>query len=100
MLEQKDLELIAEIMERKLQPVREDVNQVKEEINQVKEDVRRVETTLENETNRGIQIVAEGHVDLRRKLNETLRMKEDDELIRIRVNRLERELNELKREIR
>ncbi len=97
MLEKKDLEMIAEIVEsvvdRKLQPVTE-------EIQQVKEDVRRVETTLENETNRSIQIIAEGHVDLRRKLNETLRMKEDDELIRIRVNRLERELNELKREIR
>lgn len=96
MLEQKDLEMIAEIVERivdrKLQPV-------KEEMQRVNAKVENVEMTLENETNRNIQIIAEGHSDLVRKLNEALKIKEDEEIIKIRLNRLESELEILKKKI-
>ena len=48
MLEQKDLELIAEIMAKTIEPL--------------KSDVKKVQLTLENETNKKI---ADGHLDLK-----------------------------------
>ncbi len=92
MLEQKDLEMIAEIVNKIVEPIRKDVESVKNDVEQVK-------MTLENETNRNIQIIAEGHSDLTRKLNEALKLKEDDEMIRTRLNRLESELEILKKKI-
>ena len=62
MLEQKDLEMIAEIVNKIVEPIRKDVESVKNDVEQVK-------MTLENETNRNIQIIAEGHSDLTRKVN-------------------------------
>lgn len=50
MLDQKDLEMIAEIVAKTIEPL--------------KRDIKEVQLTLENETNRNIKIVAEGHLDL------------------------------------
>lgn len=51
MLEQKDLELIAEIMAKTIEPL--------------KSDVKKVQLTLENETNKKIGFIADGHLDLK-----------------------------------
>ncbi|WP_434311866.1 hypothetical protein [Hominifimenecus sp. rT4P-3] len=65
MLEQKDLEMIAEIVAKVVEPV--------------KKDVKEIQLTLENETNRNIKIVAEGHLDLSRKLDEALKIERQEE---------------------
>lgn len=36
-----------------------------------------IQLTLENETNRNIQIIAEGHLDLGRKLNDALKIENE-----------------------
>lgn len=36
-----------------------------------------IQLTLENETNRNIQIIAEGHLDLSRKLNDALKIENE-----------------------
>lgn len=71
-------------------------SELKEEIGDLRSELKEVKFTLENETNRNIQIIAEAHLDLSRKLNEVLKLKEDDEMIRLRLNRLEREVQTLK----
>lgn len=58
--------------------------------------VRDIKLTLENETNKNIMCVAEGHLDLRRKLDEALKIENEKEMIAIRVNILENELRRLK----
>ena len=57
MLDQKDLELIAEIVERVTSPMKSDIKVLQG-------DMRSMKLTLENETNRNISIIAEGHLDL------------------------------------
>ena len=46
---------------------------------------------------RDIKIIAEGHIDLSRKLDEALKGKEERELILIRLNHLEYEVGEIKK---
>ena len=60
---------------------------------------RSVELTLENETNRNIKIIAEGHLDLNRKLDEALKAENEKEMLLIRVNILENELRKVKERI-
>ena len=55
--------------------------------------------TLENETNRNIKIIAEGHLDLNRKLDDTLKVDTEKEMLLIRVNHLENEVRRLKERI-
>ena len=40
-----------------------------------------IQMTLENETNKNIQIIAEGHVDLIRKLDDALRVENEKEML-------------------
>lgn len=61
--------------------------------------VNDIQLTLENETNRNIQIVAEGHANLNRKLDEALTVESEKEMLLLRVNRMENELRRLKEQI-
>ena len=58
-----------------------------------------IQLTLENETNRNIKIIAEGHLDLSRKLDDALKVDTEKEMLLIRVNRLENEVRRLKERI-
>ena len=58
-----------------------------------------IQLTLENETNKNIQIIAEGHLDLIRKLDDALKAEQEKEMLMIRVNRLENELRKLKNQV-
>lgn len=98
-----------QMLKADVQALKADMVQVKEDIAHMKNDIRalqkttenlefrmqKVELMLENETNRNIKLVAEGHYDLYRKLNESLKIREKDEMLQIRVNTLERKVKEL-----
>lgn len=58
-----------------------------------------IQLTLENETNKNIQIIAEGHLDLSRKLDEALKIDNEKEMLLLRVNRLENELRRVKERV-
>ena len=45
-----------------------------DEIQKLKDDVKEIQLTLENETNKNIRLIAEGHLDLSRKLDEALKV--------------------------
>lgn len=51
---------------------------------------------IENEISPAIRIVAEGHLDLRRKLDEALVVEAEKELLQVRVGRLESDVREIK----
>lgn len=98
-----------QMLKADVQALKADMVQVKEDIAHMKNDIRalqkttenlefrmqKVELMLENETNRNIKLVAEGLYDLYRKLNESLKIREKDEMLQIRVNTLERKVKEL-----
>ena len=90
-------------VKQELNDVRSEVGGVNQELNDIKRSVAGVEKivkdvqlTLENETNRNIQIIAEGHLDLSRKLDEAVKIDNEKEILKLRVNRLESELEKNK----
>lgn len=74
----------------------EETKMILDELRKLNEKVTDIQLTLENETNKNIKIIAEGHLDLSRKLNEALKVDDEKEMLMIRVNRLENELRRLK----
>lgn len=62
-------------------------------------EVAKITLTLENETNRNIKIIAEGHLDLSRKLDEAIKLsnevKAKQELQDIYINRHNNQLQAL-----
>ncbi len=59
-------------------------------------DVTGIKLTLENEIRQNIMCVAEGHLDLYRKLDDAQKIDNEKEMIAIRVNILETELRKVK----
>ena len=109
MLEEKDLQAFAKLLE----PIKDDITkikgdftevkqgltEVKKDVVEVKKDVVEVQLTLENETNKKINIVAEGHLDLTRKLDDALKVENEKEMLLLRVTSLENELRRIKKRI-
>ena len=73
-----------------------DVSALKTDVDDLKLRTALIETTLENETNRNIKIIAEGHTDLSRKLDHVLQMESEKEMFLIRFNVLESEVQKKK----
>lgn len=69
------------------------------DMQEMKRQIKDIQLTLENETNRNIKIIAEGHLDLSRKLDEALKVDNEKEMLLIRVNSLENEVRKLKERI-
>lgn len=74
----------------------EDLIAIETMLEPIKRDIKYLQLTLENETNRNIKIIAEGHFDLSRKPDEALRIDNEKEMLLIRVNTLENELRRIK----
>ena len=74
----------------------EEMKLILEKLTEMDRKITDIELTLENETNRNIKIIAEGHLDLGRKLDEALKVENEKELLMLRVNRIENELRRLK----
>lgn len=105
-LTREDLQAIAGL----LQPIQADIQAIQEDVQELKrrtaaieaavqslnQRTTNIELTLENETNRNIRIIAEGHLDLSRKLDDALKVEHEKELLLIRVNILESELRKVK----
>ena len=77
----------------------EDIKKILEAIEGLKSEVKSIRLTLENETNRNIRLIAEGHLTLERKLDESLKVNQEKELLLLRVNSLENEVRLLKERI-
>lgn len=108
-LTREDLQAIAGL----LQPIQADIQAIQEGVQELKrrtaaieaavqslnQRTTNIELTLENETNRNIRIIAEGHLDLSRKLDDALKVEHEKELLLIRVNILENELRKVKEQL-
>lgn len=77
----------------------EETKIIMDELKNIKKSITDIQLTLENETNRNIQIIAEGHLDLSRKLDDALKIENEKEMLLIRVNHLETEIRRIKQRI-
>ena len=77
----------------------EDLQAINSLLEPIRNEIKSIELTVENETNHGIKIIAEGHLDLSRKLDEALKVENEKEMLLLRVNHLENELRKVKERI-
>ena len=103
MLESRDLEQIAMLLEKsaektneKISGIESKISGMEEKMTKMQEDILNMQLTLENVTNRNIKIIAEGHLDLSRKLNQALEVRDKEELALIRLNALEEDVRRIK----
>lgn len=90
-------------LKKELQPIDGNIDNMKNNlsiidnnINVIQNNIKDIRLTLENETNRNIMRIAEGHLDLSRKLDDALKVENEKEMLVIRVNILENELRQIK----
>ena len=90
-------------MKNDMQNMKSDMKEMKTDMQGMKTDIRdlkgrvsSIEMTLENETNRNIRIIAEGHADLCRKLDEALKVENEKELLLVRTNIMENDIRKIK----
>lgn len=83
-------------MKNDMQDMKSDMQGMKNSIKNLEEKVAVIELNLENVTNRNIQILAEAHLGLSRKLDEALSINHERELLLTRVNVLEGEMRKVK----
>ena len=86
-------------IEDRVTKIEDRVTGIEDRMNGVEKRVAGIEMTLENETNPNIKVIAEGHLDLSRKLNDALKVENEKEILLIRVNHLENELRKVKEQI-
>ncbi len=83
-LTQEDLQMMSQLLDTKIQPIKDEIQETKKEIREIKDElqdvkfrVMKMETLMENEIRVNIQRVAEAHLDLSRKLNECIKPSND-----------------------
>ena len=86
-------------MDSKIDQLDSRMDNMESRMDQVEYNVKDIRLTLENETNKNIMRVAEGHLDLSRKLDEAMKIDNEKEMIAIRVTILENELRKVKEQI-
>ena len=89
-------------MKTDIQNVKDETKQISEmktDIQKMKNVIREISLTLENETNRNIKIIAEGHFDLSRKLDKALTVENEKEMALIRINMMESEIRRIKEKL-
>lgn len=89
-------------MKTDIQNVKDETKQISEmktDIQKMKNEIREISLTLENETNRNIKIIAEGHLDLLRKLDKALTVENEKEMALIRINMMESEIRRIKEKL-
>lgn len=125
MLDNKDLEMIANLMKDTFSGITEVIHKSNNDLDKRITDVQTsldkritdvqtgldkkimgldkkitsVQMTIENEIRRNIDIIAENHVGLNKKLDEVLSRDEERELMKIKINVLENEIRKLKEQI-
>ena len=75
------------------------INAKLDKIDGIENDIKSIKLTIENEIRVNIQRIAEGHLDLSRNLHDAIKPSNEIEMLIIKVNTLESEMRELKREI-
>lgn len=83
-------------MESTISSMENKISDMDEKMSKMKDDILNIQLTLENETNRNIKIIAEGHLDLSRKYNEASTIKAEEELALIRLNTLSEDVRKIK----
>ena len=108
--EVKDIKQDMQEIRQELQGIKQEVQEIKQDVQEMKQDiksldgrmtnvesdVKNIKVVLENEIRVNIQRVAEGHLDLERKLRELVKPNSEVEMLSIQVRMLDSDVRCLK----
>ncbi len=83
-------------MKTEMADMKTEMTDMKKELSDVKKEVKDTKVHIENVTDNNIRIIAEGHTDLTRKLDDALKVNNEKELLLIRMSYLEDEVRRIK----
>lgn len=86
-------------MDARMQNMETQIQEMDTDLKVVKHKVTDIDLMLENEIRVNLMRVAEGHLDLSRNLHDAIRIDSEKEMISIRVNMLESEVQRLKERV-
>ena len=92
------LNIVIDTMNQKFEKIDEQLSDLKDGQEKLCTRVTNLELLYENEIKRDIQLIAEGHSIIIRKLDELLKVKDDHEYTKIRLDILESRVNRLEKE--
>ena len=108
-LTNEDLLAIADLLQplkNDIQEVKGDIQALKGEMQEVKGDIQNmhmritnIELTLENETNRNIQLLAENHITLIDKLNQSIKVADKTLMYEVQMTSLKSRIDLLEKEV-
>ena len=124
MLGQRGLEMIGELIRKESEEIKQEIGEIKQEIGGMKQEIggmkqeiggmkqdikelkenqkhfdrelKAINVTLENEVIKSIKIIAEGHLDLSRKLDEALKFEKEREMTNLQLVQMQGEIARLK----
>lgn len=79
--------------------LKQDVSDLKERMTNVEEEQKKLRFILENETNKKIDIIGDGHVDLVRRLDEARELQRDKEEMKLQILNLNIDMRKVKEAI-
>ena len=101
-LTNEDLSAITDLM----QPLKKDIQEMRFDIQEMRSDIQdlntrttNVELTLENETNRNIQLLAENHINLIDKLNQSIKTADKSLVYEVEMTYLKSKVEHLEKEV-
>ena len=86
-------------MEKRMDGMEKRMDKMDDSMERMGKDVSGIKLRIENELSRNIRIIAEGHLDLNRKLDEALKNSNERELFMIRLNYLEGDMKRIKEKV-
>ncbi|MDE7307979.1 MAG: hypothetical protein K2N61_04830 [Lachnospiraceae bacterium] len=95
----KETNEIRQELKKETNEIRQETQNIYTRLEAVEEETKRTRLILENETNPNIKAIAEGHLDLSRKLHEAIKIDNEKEMMKIRLNILEGEMKLLKEQM-
>lgn len=82
-----------------LQAMSEMLQTIRQDLKDIRQDITNINLHLENVTDRNISILAENHIDLINKLNQSIKVADKNTIYEVYVNVLNEKVNRLEKEI-
>lgn len=99
MTDSEKLDYLVEEMtgvKKEIAGMKEEIHSLQKRMDRQEDEIRKIRLFQENVLEPNIKVIAEGHANLNRRLNEALKISENDEMLRIRVNVLECDMSRVK----
>ncbi len=86
-------------MDKRLDGMDKRLDGMDKRLDKLEHATRDIQLTIENEIRPNIQVIAEGHADINRKLDEALKVENEKEIMKIHLTYLENEVRRIKEKI-